>query len=68
MNDDMFCEECKEPFVDPSSYCKHQCDDQTYLCAYGGECIADDDGVMIFKFFFIKYNLIFEGQDVPMPG
>ena len=45
-NDDMFCDECKEPFVNPDSYCKHQCDDEFFTCDHGGECVVDDEGVI----------------------
>ena len=42
----MFCEECVEPFVDPGLYCKHQCDNHLYQCDHGGECLADNLGVI----------------------
>ena len=49
--DDMFCGECKEPFVDPGLYCKHQCDDHSYKCDHGGRCVSDDDGVIFVRLF-----------------
>ena len=58
--DDMFCEECREPFVNPDLECKHQCDDESYSCYNDGECVADDDGVM-FLTFFVELNYTFEG-------
>ena len=61
MNDDMFCEECREPFVDPELYCKHQCDDESYSCDYDGECVADNNGVM-FLTIFVGINYILQAK------
>ena len=63
--DDMYCEECREPFVNPDLYCKHQCDDESYSCDYDGECVADNNGVM-FLTIFVGINYIFAGKSVSM--
>ena len=52
----MYCDKCKDPFVNPELNCLHQCDDENQ-CKNGGECavVDEDSGVSEFtSAFFYK--------------